>query len=87
MPERWHDKFYEMIVRDDGTWIVHYGRIGTAGTSKDYPASEFAKKLNEKLRKGYVEVGNWSTGSKNSDTAPAAAPGKTYTGVFRWGTI
>ncbi len=79
-----HDKFYEMIVHDDGTWTAHYGRIGTAGTSIDYPASEFTKKLNEKLRKGYVEVSNRFVGRKTGDPDPVTASGNPCIGIFRW---
>lgn len=55
-------KFYEVSV-DDIEVIVRYGRIGTSGqTSRTtYPTKEKAqtaarKKINEKLKKGYVQT-------------------------------
>jgi len=52
-------KFYEVIVQDSEV-TIRYGRIGTAGTSKTtaYPTlekaqAEAAKKIKQKLKKGY----------------------------------
>jgi poly [ADP-ribose] polymerase len=50
-----HNKFYRMIP-DGNNFTVEYGRVGNdyfATTS--YPISMWDKKLNEKLRKGYID--------------------------------
>ncbi|WP_155798383.1 WGR domain-containing protein, partial [Sorangium cellulosum] len=55
-------KFW-MADADDRTFIVVYGRLGTAGQRKEkaFPTAEAAsreleKKIAEKLREGYQEV-------------------------------
>lgn len=66
-------KFYEVTV--NGTAVtIRYGRIGTAGQSSNstYATSEKAqaeatKKINEKLRKGYVQVSSGGNCSTSSD--------------------
>ena len=37
------------------TWTASWGRVGNEGQSKDYPRSQYEKKLNEKLKKGYKD--------------------------------
>ncbi|WP_437679708.1 WGR domain-containing protein [Sorangium sp. So ce131] len=66
-------KFWMADV-EDKTFIVVYGRLGTAGQRKDkaFPTAEAAareceKKIAEKLREGYQEVA--------APAAPAPAPG------------
>lgn len=49
-----HNKFYEMIPK--GTcWEARWGRIGAGSQSKTYADSQFYTKLDEKLRKGYID--------------------------------
>ena len=47
-------KFYEMHT-EGADLFVSYGRIGGHVTRKTYCASEFYKKYDEKIRKGYVD--------------------------------
>ncbi len=61
---------------EGSTFVVVYGRIGTAGQRKDkaFPTEEAArreleKKIAEKLREGYTEVGGTA-----QQAAPAASP-------------
>lgn len=50
-----HNKFYRMIP-DGSIFRVEYGRIGNDYVAKDeYPISQWDKKLNEKLKKGYID--------------------------------
>lgn len=81
-----HSKFYELITHEDGqgTWTAHYGKIGTRGVTKEYPNSEYSKKLSEKLRKGYVEVSNRSF-QKVSVSLNNPSSKNLYTGVIQWG--
>lgn len=58
------DKFWE-ITLSGPAHTVRYGRVGTAGqsTTKQFPSAELAqashdKLINQKLKKGYVEIEN-----------------------------
>ncbi|WP_437915595.1 WGR domain-containing protein [Sorangium sp. So ce302] len=73
-------KFWMADV-DDTTFIVVYGRLGTAGQRKEkaFPTAEAAqrecdKKIAEKLREGYQEVAAAGGGAPVGG-APAATPG------------
>ncbi|WP_438042737.1 WGR domain-containing protein [Sorangium sp. So ce128] len=73
-------KFWMADV-DDTTFIVVYGRLGTAGQRKEkaFPTAEAAqrecdKKIAEKLREGYQEVAAAGGGAPGGG-APAATPG------------
>ncbi|PHN03318.1 ADP-ribose polymerase [Flavilitoribacter nigricans DSM 23189 = NBRC 102662] len=50
-----NNKFYEMKEQPDGTFLVAYGRVGTAGTSVSYPMRLWDRKIREKLQKGYLD--------------------------------
>ncbi len=51
-----NNKFYEMKENaGGGTFTVQYGRVGTTSTTRTYPMGEWNSKLNEKLRKGYID--------------------------------
>ena len=54
--DRNNNKFYEMVERQDGTFDVIYGRVGTAGSRKNYPIAQWDRKLREKIRKGYQNL-------------------------------
>lgn len=50
-----HNKFYRMIP-DGDYFTVQYGRVGNDYVATDsYPMSMWYKKLDEKLRKGYID--------------------------------
>jgi DNA ligase 1 len=58
------NKFWEAVV-DRNRVTVSYGRIGTSGQTetKSFPDSAAAqkhadKKIQEKINKGYMEIGN-----------------------------
>jgi len=54
-PDANHNKYYRMIPKGD-TFEVQWGRVGNENYQSDtYPISLWDKKLNEKLRKGYVD--------------------------------
>jgi len=50
------DKFYEMEQKIEGTFDVFYGRIGAAPQTKTYHISDWQKKYNEKINKGYKDI-------------------------------
>ena len=49
-----NNKYYEMIPQGD-SFTVKYGRVGASAQIASYPASQFDKKYNEKIKKGYVD--------------------------------
>lgn len=50
-----NNKYYRMLPRENN-FLVEYGRIGVDGFQTcTYSLSQWSKKLNEKLRKGYVD--------------------------------
>ena len=49
-----NNKFYRQIPHGD-TWTAEYGRIGASPQRRDYPMSQWGKKYNEKIKKGYVD--------------------------------
>ena len=49
-----HNKFYKMIPHGD-TWTAEYGRVGVGSQSCQYSMSQWNKKYNEKIKKGYVD--------------------------------
>lgn len=53
------NKFYLMTPSaDQSEFTASYGKIGSIGQTTKYSISQWYKKLNEKLRKGYVEKPN-----------------------------
>ncbi|MEV0901331.1 DUF4132 domain-containing protein [Actinoplanes sp. NPDC049802] len=82
-------KFWE-IERDGCDVTVRFGRVGTAGqtsvkTLADEPAAvaHETKLINEKLRKGYVEV-NPSPAAEDEPPAPAAPDEDTFVFPATW---
>lgn len=51
-----HNKFYYMEDLNNGTFKVTYGRVGNSERVVTYPISDWDKKYNEKIKKGYVDV-------------------------------
>ena len=49
-----NNKYYEMIPNGNN-FTVKYGRVGTSAQVTSYPESQFDKKYNEKIKKGYVD--------------------------------
>lgn len=50
-----NNKFYEMKNNDNGTFTVQYGRVGANAQTRTYPISQWNKKYNEKIKKGYKD--------------------------------
>ena len=51
-----NNKFYTMTENSDGnTFTAEYGRVGKRKTTKEYSMSQWEKKFNEKLKKGYKD--------------------------------
>ena len=50
-----HNKYYRMLPKSDGSFDVEFGRVGAACQHAHYPMSQWNKKYNEKIRKGYVD--------------------------------
>ena len=49
-----HNKYYRMIPNGD-YFTVQYGRVGAGCQTRTYHISQWNKKYNEKIRKGYVD--------------------------------
>ena len=49
-----NNKYYEMIPNGN-SFTVKYGRVGASAQVASYPESQFDKKYNEKIKKGYVD--------------------------------
>lgn len=55
-PDENNNKFYRMTDNGGSGFTVEYGRIGNSNfATKDYSISDWDKKYNEKIRKGYVD--------------------------------
>ncbi|MBT29038.1 MAG: ADP-ribose polymerase [Thalassobius sp.] len=50
-----NNKYYEMSEKPGGMFSVVYGRVGAKGAEAEYPVSQWKKKYNEKIRKGYQD--------------------------------
>lgn len=51
-----NNKYYKMLADSDGqSFTVEYGRVGASCQTRTYPISQWDKKYNEKIRKGYVD--------------------------------
>jgi poly [ADP-ribose] polymerase len=51
-----NNKFYEMIWEGGSSFTVKYGRVESTSTTISYPYSQWNKKYNEKVKKGYKDV-------------------------------
>lgn len=51
-----NNKYYHMIEKGDGMFEALYGRIGSTEARAAYSMSQWNKKYNEKIRKGYVDT-------------------------------
>lgn len=49
-----HNKFYKMEPKGDH-FYVEFGRVGAGKQCTSYPISQWSKKYNEKIKKGYVD--------------------------------
>jgi len=53
-----NNKFYNMTEKGDGTFDVEYGRVDQTPRKASYPMSQWDKKYNEKMAKGYKDITN-----------------------------
>lgn len=53
--EKNNNKFYNLSENGDGTFTVEYGRVGANAQTRTYPMSQWNRRYNEKIRKGYVD--------------------------------
>lgn len=87
-----NNKYYEMIPKGN-SFEVRYGRIGAGAQTKTYPESQFHTKLNEKLRKGYVDQthlrrvpasGNVAEPPKQTSSKPATSSEKLINRLYAY---
>ena len=67
-----NNKFYRLLPKDNGTFVVEYGRVGMPNfATMSYPISDWYKKYNEKVKKGYKDMShlkrNLVIKTKNND--------------------
>ena len=67
-----NNKFYNMVDNGNGTFTVTWGRIGTDGSTTDYPISLWESKKRSKLAKGYVDVSHLHKKSTNDTYKPVS---------------
>ena len=48
------NKYYDMQPNGE-MWVAKYGRVGSSSQTRTYYKSQFEKKYNEKIRKGYID--------------------------------
>lgn len=62
-----NNKFYRMNDLNNGTFAVEYGRIGESHVATGtYPISQWKKKYDEKIRKGYKDVSDYKKVGDNT---------------------
>lgn len=69
-----NNKFYYMEDLHNGTFKVSYGRVGASETVLTYPISQWDKKYNEKIKKGYMDVTEKITAIKKTGELNIADP-------------
>ena len=53
--EKNNNKYYNLSENSDCTFTVEYGRVGANAQTRTYPMSQWNRRYNEKVRKGYVD--------------------------------
>jgi poly [ADP-ribose] polymerase len=67
--EKNNNKFYHMFEQTDGTFKVEYGRVESTAQHTSYQMHQWDKKFNEKVKKGYKDVTEFTTVKESvSDT-------------------
>lgn len=49
-----NNKYYKQIPHGD-SWTAEYGRVGSSPQRREYSMSQWDKKYNEKIKKGYTD--------------------------------
>lgn len=62
-----NNKYYEMIWEGGNDFTVNYGRVESSVTTISYPYSQWNKKYNEKVKKGYQDVTDYVTVTVTKD--------------------
>ena len=70
-----HNKYYDMEPNGD-IWIAKYGRVGSGSQTRTYSKSQFEKKYNEKIHKGYVDQTDLVQDLITADTPKVKSPYK-----------
>ena len=69
-----NNKYYYMEDLNNGTFKATYGRVGATESTVTYPMSQWNKKYNEKIKKGYVDVTEKTAEIKKSSELDIADP-------------
>ena len=69
-----NNKYYYMEDLHNGNFKVSYGRVGGSETVLTYPISQWDKKYNEKLKKGYIDVTEKITAIKKTGELDISDP-------------
>lgn len=79
-----HNKFYEMVARGN-VFTVRYGRVGARPAVFSYPMSQWDKKYNEKIQKGYSDVTEYHHLESSDPESPyAEIPDATVSQMMQW---
>ena len=70
-----NNKFYEIILQDNGTVDVRWGRVGADGQKKSYSGGEYEynRIINSKIAKGYVQSKTVQVATQSQGTTSKAA--------------
>lgn len=69
-----HNKFYEMSENTGSTtFTARWGKIGSSGSTKEYPIDQWYTIRDNKLNKGYVDVSH-----KGTPPVPAVVVNKAH---------
>src|SRR4051812_49011615 len=81
------NKFYKAQLFDDFTVIFTYGRVGQAGQTQTITGNDLAdakkqmaKKLDEKVKKGYTKIDLRTEDDEKKKAGVTAAPAKAKSG-------
>jgi len=74
-----HNKFYEMEENPGGkTFTVKYGKIGNSPQTMQYNISDWFKKYDEKIKKGYVDLTHTKNPPKPTPVKPKFTTNKEH---------
>lgn len=68
-----NNKYYDMYDYGKGTFTAKFGRIGSSEQVKEYSISQWEKKYQEKLKKGYVDRSDMLLVKEATTSAPSFA--------------
>lgn len=66
-PKENNNKYYRLTEKNDGTFIVEFGREGSSPQTRSYSMRKWDSKYNEKVKSGYKDITEFVTLLKTED--------------------